>query len=242
MPVPDHVVFGPAPDESELLPNGLKKQSKELGQYLYGDIRRLGDEHRIEALELRMSKWIVEQIGKIPSSAPFPVALMTCVALEAYGTVFYGRKYNKHSDDKPRLCFIEMSSSIDKRFSRSLPKDFKQCFLQRWPERKSNAPKTLSEILFVFFRNSMTHGYWAKGVYLSGDVAEYELKDGYVSLDPFWFWDVTKLKLASSFSDMRKNSEQNNPLRLSSLDFVNSMIAGASSLSELSPESQNLSS
>jgi hypothetical protein len=78
MAIPDHVTFGP----------------NEKGEPVsYGEVRCLDQDDRIVALKRRLDGFLLDQVSAFADNesgerrgwSPFPLAVMTCVAIESLG-------------------------------------------------------------------------------------------------------------------------------------------------------------
>ena len=111
MPVPDEIVFGPDPSDPD--------HKSELN---YGNVRALrSDLERVKALRARIQKFLVEQSAPMAREvyAPFPLAVITCVGIEALGQIRFGDK--GHGG----IHFQDVLSVMDSRFSAPLDSRFK---------------------------------------------------------------------------------------------------------------------
>ncbi len=62
--------------------------------------------------------------------------------------------------------------------------------------------KTVPDILYKSFRNKLTHAYRSYGVYITGDETNsWSYCDGYLQLNPFWFWSSFKAVYTSLFDE-----------------------------------------
>lgn len=212
MAIPDNTYFGP---------DGIT----------FGTIRETKDPtKRIELLKKRLDSFFVGQIDVLDNRSPFPKAIMTCIAIETLGRIFY-----KPSGDSLSFQFIQVIGKVDQRFGRPLSKKFKERLTKSWPNKeagqlKSTADvKTVAELIYTFFRNTMMHGYRARAVYLS-DKEEVELEegDGYLVLNPHWFW--TKFKLAyDSLIQEALNETRDSSYRKQCLVYIQIMLSESDS-------------
>jgi hypothetical protein len=152
--VPDHAIFGPGG-----------------GDLNYGQVRALPLQLQIEALSRRHGAWLVEQSRPLAASAgsPFPLAVMAYVGMEALGQIAYGAGPNDRDLSYP---FVQVAREMDPLFSATLTPAFRAAFDSRWTGALDLKAKTTSvgdaaSLLYVFFRNSMIHGYRGRAVFLS---------------------------------------------------------------------------
>jgi hypothetical protein len=186
MPVPEYVIFGPKP-------NGQ-------GQYTYGDVRELDSSNQMGALKARLDVWLLEQTGELCRNneqgdrfvySPFPLAVMTCVAIGTLGEIFYGDL----SDDKERRSdpFRNVLCKIDDKFSRSLEKKEKEAFEKLWPKKFKRAKhRSAGHIIYTFYRNTLIHGFRGQMVFITedADVSVWAIKEGAIYLNPYQLWDA----------------------------------------------------
>jgi hypothetical protein len=57
----------------------------------------------------------------------------------------------------------------------------------------------------VFFRNTMMHGYWGHAVYLDHQIISWEIGDGFLVINPYWFWGGFKQVYANLFAEVQKH-------------------------------------
>lgn len=177
--VPDHVIFGPDPNGTE---------------YNYGDVRQLSTDKRINALHLRLDKWLIGQCDELTQNdvnAPFPLAIMTCVAIETMGQVLYGDLSS--TQGKASEPFRNVLTRIDDQFSRSLTKPQKLAFEQAWQSRFNRKKySTCGHVVYSFFRNTLIHGYRGEMVYIERRDKLWVCMDDHIVIDPFKLWEKFK--------------------------------------------------
>ena len=216
MPIPDDTIFGP-------WPNGAACS--------YGDVRRMSEYERLESLKRRLDTFLIGQTQELAVDAqnkrkvysPFPLAVMTCVAIEATGQIFYGVR-NREAEGTRRDCFVAVAKSLHQNLSRPLTIEFRQQMKIRWPASDLTDCTHIVDLLYRFFRNSLIHAYRGHAVYLTEeDTATYKLDDGFLILNPYWFWTV--------FLDAYKNlwnevsgAQANNPRRISCIGYLNELL------------------
>lgn len=175
--VPDHVVFGPRASGGDLT---------------YGEVRALNRQEQVEALRRRFEKWLVGQSQPIADSgaSPFPLAVMTCVGIEALGQIAFG------PGSAQKDPFVSVAPLLDARLGNPLTPAFLSVFNSRWatrldPQANPARVSSVGELLYTFFRNSMIHGYRGRGVFLSEDeVADMAVNEteGTMTVNPSWLW------------------------------------------------------
>jgi hypothetical protein len=157
MAVPDELIFSP----------GESRDSSNT----YGQVRAMDDDGKIMALKRRLDRFLVDQIdelskppgGKSKVYSPFPLAILTCIAIETLGQVMYFRE-EKKKEDAQREGFLRVAGSLHKTFSRALRKNVQDSVVKMWPEKDASKIKTIAHMLYYFQRNTLVHGYQSKGV------------------------------------------------------------------------------
>jgi hypothetical protein len=70
----------------------------------------------------------------------------------------------------------------------------------------------------------MTHSYRATGVYLTEDeTPTFQLMDGYLTLNPYWFWQQTNTQINHHFS-LISNAAEGNLLLLNCKNYIKDLI------------------
>lgn len=217
MPVPDETYFGN--DE-----NGTGVN--------YGLVRRETNAvRRMQLLEHRLRVLLVGQIDELwapPNSprkvySPFPLAVLTCVAIETLGRVFYLND-SKQAEKLQSYCFVSVVNHFDKQFSRPMDKQFKALLKKRFPEEQLEASRTLSQLLHSYFRNTFVHGYRGRGVYLEEAVTSWVRGDGFLVVNPNWFWCRFKQVFGEHFLELYANKEANNPFMVSASAYLTELL------------------
>ena len=196
MAVPDDVVFGPSAEGSPVT---------------YGEVRSLSPEEKISALRRRLDDWLIKQTDELTKTeggtrviySPFPLATMTCVAVETLGQVLYGDSSAAQSHDDQ--SFVKIARKLDKRFSDQLRKDFKKRAAERWGRKSTAKFKSVAHIIYRDFRNTLLHGFQGRAVYLTEDHDEWEYGDGVIELNPYWFWAAFKQAYSDAFELIEGN-------------------------------------
>lgn len=210
--VPDDVVFGPDPGGSPLT---------------YGAVRKLNAQARVEVLRRRFEHWLVGQSEPLVKSggSAFPLSVMTCVGMEALGVVAY------HGDKRP---FQRVAARIDNRFADRLTSTFETNFRARWPFdardwADATDMKTVGDVLYTFFRNSMVHGFRGRAVFLTEE--DHESTDltlreaeGTMILRPSWLWNRYVAVVGSTFDEIVRATAPGNAKRASAEKYVALML------------------
>jgi hypothetical protein len=200
--VPDPVVFGPTGKGPD---------------FNYGQVRGLLPQAQIEALRLRHEAWLVAQAKILADSgsSPFPLAVMTCVGMEALGLVAFG------PGGALKDPFVAVAGLMDARFAAPVSPTFKTNLVNRWtttqdPEAKPGRVTTNAELLYFFFRNSMIHGFRGRGVFLTGDeTQDFVVKEpeGTMILNPWWLWRSYEAAVTTVFNEIVANDASKSPKR-----------------------------
>jgi len=213
VPVPGYIIFGP----------------NEHGQDItVADVRALPLAERTLALKRRLDRLLVGQIDELAKVqngsrvvySPFPLAVLTCVAIETVGQVFHGP-----SKDDPKEAFVWMANRIDRMLSRKPPKAFKTAATVRWPNKKNQKFDSYSDVIYHFFRNTLIHGYHGRGVYLTEDETQtWSPDDGFLYVNPYWFWTAFRRVYDELFRELDENPNDNNRLRMKCREYVERML------------------
>jgi hypothetical protein len=212
MPVPDDVIFGPA---------------EESGQYTYGHVRNLSVDEQYRALELRLETFLFTQIQHVcKTDAPFPLFLLSCVAIETMGKVFFSQeaKEGLSNEDIQREGFLRVCKSLHKVLSRPLTKQQKADYDELWGANAHKHAATPANIVYRLGRHTMVHGYRGKGVFLTGDVKELTLDAGSLIVNPMWFWEAVQQGAARLWEEFYSNKEDNNPMKLSAKLYLGDLL------------------
>jgi hypothetical protein len=216
MPIPDAVVFGPSPDGTPCT---------------YGDVRAMNSSERLGALKRRLDSWLIAQTRELARDehqdtkvdSPFPLAVMTCVACEVAGQVFYGA-HNREAEGTQRDCFIAVARAVHKQFSRQLTQKFRQHLANRWPNLDLHDCTTIAHLIYRSFRNSLIHAYQGIAVYLTADETDsFRLDDGFLILNPYWFWEAFCTRYNALWNGV-EHAQENNPRRASCLAYIDELL------------------
>lgn len=217
MAVPDNTYFG------------IDEKGK--GVY-YGDVRNENNPlRRIKLLELRLKDLLIKQTNELEVQldgtrkvhSPFPLAIITCISIETLGQIFYGSD-NKKDDKNQSYCFVSVIKHFDKEFSRPFTKKFKESITLRFPNEEVEKIKTFADLFYTYFRNTFIHGYKGRAVYLEEQVVSWEKDDGFLVINPNWFWRKFKETFEEHFNQLYNNKEENNPFKISALRYIDKLI------------------
>ena len=65
----------------------------------------------------------------------------------------------------------------------------KELVKKNWPDKDGEKIKTLTDLFYKYYRNTMIHGYRGNGVFLSSDLKPpFIFNDGFLIINPDWFW------------------------------------------------------
>jgi hypothetical protein len=183
MPVPDAVRF--AHTDSEIL--------------TYGDVRKLVGEQRLLALKKRFDHWLIRQTNELSKrdesgtglvDAPFPLLILSCVTLETLGGVFF----DDGAKREEREVFEKAAIFSDSKLKGPMIKGFLAKMRSLWPGSDLSGVQSASDVIYKFFRNSMIHGYRARGAYITGKIhpKAWAYDDGYILIHPDNFWRMVR--------------------------------------------------
>lgn len=187
-----------------------------------GQMRAMTFEERVPHLRKRMQFFLIDQVdspeisklvedarkeGKIDSNTvypkPFQLPVMTCVAIEALAQIAFCFSYKG-------VGFRQVASKIDSFFNELLAEDFKADLLThilaQEPRKELEKINTYGDLLYMYFRNSMIHGYRAQGIFLNHLqetlIVPYE---GFLILNPLLFWKGFVSVFNQVFDDIETN-------------------------------------
>lgn len=184
MPVPDSVRF--AHTDSEILN--------------YGDVRKLSCDDRLRALKKRFDYWLIRQTDALIAKdaagnglvdAPFPVVIMSCVTLETMGSVFFDDGIKR---DETKDVFERAAIFTDPKLKGPMIKGVVGKMRALWPNSDLKDVQSASDVIYKFFRNSMFHGYRARGAYITGEInpKAWDYGDGFLLIHPDNFWKMVR--------------------------------------------------
>lgn len=189
MPIPDNVYFGERPDGG--------------GGISYGEVRLLiSDQEKIAMLKSRIDAILINQIDELTIQgskegyivwSPFPLVVLTCLAIETLGRIILDIEKIKDQNDYEisKLISTPIYQIIDSKLAHKPTKVFYQSFLKLHNLKSEKSIDKYSDILHRYLRNTFNHGYQAKGVYLSHkfDIMwEVDANEGFIILNPYLFW------------------------------------------------------
>jgi hypothetical protein len=214
MAVPNTVIFAD---------NGTEKIT-------YGDVRGYDDSTRLRALRMRLDYWLVAQIdplaaktnGELKVYCPFPLVILSCITIETLGAIFFSRPDEKLENKE---VFERAAIYIDKRLKRPMQKGFFAKMKALFAQGKGPQPQSASDVLYKFFRNTMVHGYHARGVYMTVDIEPdaWRYDAGFLRLHPWNFWQLVRDGYAAMFNDV--SVQGNLQMRQYALAYISILLA-----------------
>jgi hypothetical protein len=203
MAIPNNVYFGPE-------------------NITFGDVRANDDPLvRMRYLQKRLDSFFIYQIDQLENKSPFVKAMMCCIAMETLGGIFF----KKENNDGQAALFIKVAAKIDQKLSRPLDKKFKENYTHQWPEKVKLDANTRAGILYSYLRNTMMHGYYAQGVYLT-DQEGYTWAEhpGYLTLNPNWLWEQIKIQYNFFISSAINIKNKEISYRLNALAYIEDIL------------------
>jgi hypothetical protein len=186
----------------------------------YGQVRAVtNDSELIQLLKIRLETFLINQVAPLQTSrSAFPLTVMTCVGIETLGEIFITEDKSDTSHQ-----FVSISSKVNQIFGRPLQKKYQKQLALVWDNRDLKKVDCYGKVLYRFFRNTMIHGYQAKGTFLSYNVEGIEIHNdtSFIHINPDWFWNGFKAAFTKLFVDAMK-AEPTNLLRMNCLDYIKS--------------------
>jgi hypothetical protein len=206
--IPDKVIFG------------IDSLNKPID---YGFVRQVMDDNElINLLRLRLRVFFVDQVQILQTSrSAFPLATMTCIGIETLGEIFM-----KENKDDASFQFVETLKKVHQMFGRNPNKKFDKKLNVIWSEKDLKNVDNFGKIVYRFFRNTMIHGYQAKGMCLSyedTDDIEIDEEFAFLKINPDWFWNNFKTYYENQFVSVAK-AQENNPQRQLCLKYIKTFL------------------
>jgi len=219
MPVPDDVIFGPDSNDD---------------RFEYGDVRSFPKEKQYQALKLRLDSFLMAQTGELALDeknerkvySPFPLFLLTCVAIESLGKVMSSPKAGTSDADTGREAFLKIAGKLDQVFSRPLSAQEKIEYDDLWGDKAHKFARSKAHVLFKFGRNSMAHCFRGKGVYLTerDRTPAWEFEDGAIIVNPYWFWRRFREVYEEEWETLFKDNEPTSARRRAANEFLDEIL------------------
>lgn len=206
MAVPNRTIFGV--DENEASIN-------------YRTVRQITDEDRlIILLKLRIEVFFIGQVKPLETVSPFPLSVMTCIGVETLGEITIAE-----SSDDNRIQFKKILGKFDTKLAKTLTKALKELVKKNWPDKDGERIKTLTDLFYKYYRNTMIHGYRGKGVFLkSGLKPPFIFNDGFLIINPDWFWTRFIEVFNSTFEQLLKDKKKGSGERTRCLDYIRKLL------------------
>lgn len=218
MPIRDDVIFGP------------KSPS---GQLTFGDVRKLNPADQMKALKDRLDAYLISQVSELGRdnenrtkvNSPFPLFLMSLVAMETLGKVFFHPKFGS-KENAQRMGFMDVAKRIDTNFSRPLTSDEKKHYDSLWSEDERKNVSSKADILYKFGRHTMAHGYRGRGVYITGEnsIGIWRMNQGAIELNPYLFWKRFIQVYEDTWEEFHKETEPTSPRTCSALSYLKELL------------------
>lgn len=225
MPIPDQVYFGEKPEG---------------GGIHYGEVRKevtknISDERKIKLLKARLDTLLIKQINSLSllnntsdenKWSPFPLQIISLVAIEALGrTIGDFQKIDGEAGYSKKLS-LPIYYLMDNELKRTPSKKFKTSFKEITSYKE--VPINYADVIHTYQRNTFNHGYQAKGVFIDHSIESfwqlYE-ENGYISVNPFLFWNRLLDIYEKIFSEMLTIRKPNLLYRNHALNFFNHLIS-----------------
>lgn len=213
MPVRDDVIFGPG--------------------ITFGEARQLDLREQTDALKSRLDTFLIEQVdelgwddqGNATVYAPFPLFLLTFVAMETLGKALF-RKNMASDADAQKEGFLEVAKRIDGGLSKPLSKAEKKDYNLLWGVDEHKKLSSKAEILYKIGRHTMAHGYRGKGVYITAEdqIGVWRMNLGAIELNPYRFWKEFKRVYDQSWAELTKEKENTAPRTRSASRFLQELL------------------
>ena len=206
MAVPNQTIFGV--DENEASIN-------------YRTVRQITDEDRlIILLKLRIEVFFIGQVKPLETVSPFPLSVMTCIGVETLGEITIAE-----SSDDNGIQFKKILGKFDTNLAKTLTKAEKELVKKNWPDKDGEKIKTLTDLFYKYYRNTMIHGYRGKGVFLeSGLNPPFIFNDGFLIINPDWFWTRFIEVFNSTFEQLLKDKKKGSGERTRCLDYIRKLL------------------
>jgi hypothetical protein len=223
MPVPDTTYYGETPEGQPIF---------------YGDVRKIKDDQRkLEVMKSRIDSFMMRQMdwlskkepdGNYRVWSPFPLVILTFVAIETLGHVISDvekiKDENEHEQSKALVTLVYRK--MDKNLGYKPTVKFHEAFEKLHGKDDRKSLKTYSDIIHKYQRNTFNHGYQAKGVYLSHELEstwQVEEEGGYMIINPYRFWDLFKSTYENIFLNILQN--KNKVYRINALKYFQMLVS-----------------
>lgn len=214
MPIPDNIIFSPHLTEDRAI--------------RFSEIRQLSDSDlKLRYLKKRLDEFLLKQVNPLGEKmvySPFPLAILTCIAVETLGRILepvakLEEKYKKEQISK--LVSVKVYGLLDKKLTRPLTLEAKDAMKKHWGKHEI---KTYAELFHSYLRTSFIHGYKAKNVFLTEETISWVFENGSLYVNPYWFWKAFREIFESSFEEILNAKEKNNPVRKNAIEYFERLI------------------
>lgn len=191
------------------------------GNITYGDARELKDnKKKIEATKARLDVLLFNQIKPIAKHdenyapaiwSPFPLAALTFLGIETLGRVIGDKEQIEKDNFKTSKKFSKpIYKLIDSKLINKPNKLFYKHLEKRLSKNDKKNIDSYSDVIHKYMRNTYTHGFQGLLVYLNHQLREgWIIKDGYIILNPYWFWDRFYDSYTNIFNELINKPEKN---------------------------------
>ena len=197
MPTPDHVIFAPGVDFGTVRGSDSAAQINHLRAHIDNHIGT-----QIRSVGFRE----VDGEQKRHHESPFPLAIMTCIALEALGSIFLTEEAGTTDG---RTVFTHACNEIDSALYRPAKKGFFGDLKKQFPEFDFKKCYSVADLLYKTFRNKMAHDYMSGCIYLTGEDADkWDYDTAWLMLNPFWFAEETFNLIPKFFDSIQESGDR----------------------------------
>ncbi len=192
------------------------------GGITYGEARAIIDDNKkLEVLKTRLDSFLISQVKALSTKntdgsykiwSPFPLAVMTLLSIETLGHIICDVKKIKQLNDQEfsKKIARPIYKLMDKEFSYDVSKKFHKGFKKLHGKDDRKGLDVYSDVIHKYQRNTFTHGYQAKGVYLSHELDKPWSKDedqGFLTINPYLFWELFEKTYNSVFTNIIADKE-----------------------------------
>lgn len=101
----------------------------------------------------------------------------------------------------------------------------KELVKKNWPDKDGERIKILTDLFYKYYRNTMIHCYRGKGVFLeSGLNPPFIFNDGFLIINPDWFWTRFIEVFNSTFEQLLKDKKKGSGERTRCLDYIRKLL------------------
>lgn len=205
-------------------------EKPEGGGILYGEVRKVADEQRkLELLKRRIDTLLISQISPLADFdnnrpkiwSPFPLMILTCLAIETLGRIIIETKTLKHDEESKTI-----SKSIYILMDKTLANKPSKIFMEAQTKlrgKKDDKINSFADVIYKYMRNTYYHGYQGKGVYLEHSINKMWIEGaGVLIINPYLFWSSFKQLYELSFVGIISNT--NKLYRMNAINYFTNLI------------------